>query len=671
MPALKYDWIWMRMGLAKELENVDLGKPAIVGGWLFLFLVCVFAYFPGLSGPFVFDDLDSIEALGKLGGVRDWDTFRAFVFGGSAGPTGRPLALLSFLIDGQNWPTDAWPFKRTNLIIHLINGALLGVFISQVLRLLDFKQTDVRWIAWLSTAAWLLHPFLVSTTLYVVQRMAQLSTMFIFAGLIGHLYGRSILRYNKSRAYLVMTCSIGVFTVLSMISKENGILLPTLVGVVEFTVLASQRQRLAKLDLRWIATVIIAPSLIILAYLAERAFRGDFFDNAPLRDFSIYERILTQPRILFDYLQHWFVPKLYTTGVFQDHYIKSTGFWAPATTALSIVAHLSLITAATVYRRKWPLAAMAVLFFYVGHLLESTVINLELYFEHRNYLPACFLFVPVIALMRRKMRTRIFVVVALGITLLLSGFTHYSATVWQDFSSMAQASAQKAPTSARAQAEYARDLFNAHRYEESLRVIDMAIANIPAQKPHLLVNRLIMLCRLGILDASEFEKVSRRISDTVYDPRLISIYQEFAGVVIDRQCVNVTLDALRTMFAKMLNKPENSAERSIGHAQIRYFLGFVDVHNGRPEHAVAEFEASMRVQANVPMAMNMASLLATGTYFKEALYISDLALDELENSKNGTSLHRIANETAIREFQTIVRADLKRTKFDDTAGPTP
>jgi hypothetical protein len=236
---------------------------------------------------------------------------------------------------------------------------------------------------------------------------------------------------------------------------------------------------------------------------------------------------------------------------------------------------------------------------------------------------------------------------------------------------MAQASAQKAPTSARAQAEYARDLFNAHRYEESLRVIDMAIANIPAQKPHLLVNRLIMLCRLGILDASEFEKVSRRISDTVYDPRLISIYQEFAGVVIDRQCVNVTLDALRTMFAKMLNKPENSAERSIGHAQIRYFLGFVDVHNGRPEHAVAEFETSMRVQANVPMAMNMASLLATGTYFKEALYISDLALDELENSKNGTSLHRIANETAIREFQTIVRADLKRTKFDDTAGPTP
>jgi tetratricopeptide (TPR) repeat protein len=581
------------------------------------------------------------------------------------------LALLSFLIDGQNWPTDAWPFKRTNLIIHLINGALLGVLTSQILRLLDFKEADVRWIAWLSTAAWLLHPFLVSTTLYVVQRMAQLSTMFIFAGLIGHLYGRSMLQHDRLRAYLVMTGSIGIFTILSMISKENGILLPTLIGVIEFTVLPSLRERIAKLDLRWTLTFIVAPTLIILAYLADRALRGEFFDNAPLRDFSLYERFLTESRILFDYLQHWFMPKLYTTGVFQDHYIKSTGFFTPATTVLSIVAHVSLITAAIVYRRKWPLAALAMLFFYAGHLLESTVLNLELYFEHRNYLPACFLFVPIVAFLCRNLKRQMFVVVAVGTTLLLSGFTRYSATIWQDFSSMAQASAQKAPTSARAQAEYARDLFNANRYEESLRVIDTAIANIPAEKPHLLLNRLMMLCRLGILDASEFEKASARISNTVFDPRLISIYQEFSSAVIDRQCDKVTLDALRSMFMNMLKKPENSTELSVSHAQIRYFAGFVDVHNGKPEQAVAEFEASLQVQSNVPMAMNMAALLATNTYFEEALHLSDIALDELQNSENDASSLRRANETAIREFQEIVRADLKRAKFDDTTGPAP
>ncbi len=250
----------MNMGLATDRNSHNFKNLAFISSWLILFLVAVVAYLPGLAGPFVLDDEVSIGALGTLGGVRDWETFKSFVFGGTAGPTGRPLALLSFLIDGNTWPTDPWPFKRTNLVIHLINGALLGVLISKILQLLDFDKRDVRWIALLSTAFWMLHPFLVSTTLYAVQRMAQLSTLFIFAGLIGHLYARSLMARNALHAYLLMSLSLGLFTLLAMLSKENGILLPTLVGVLEFTVLASQRERIAALDRRWLVVFIIAPS---------------------------------------------------------------------------------------------------------------------------------------------------------------------------------------------------------------------------------------------------------------------------------------------------------------------------------------------------------------------------------------------------------------------------
>ncbi len=137
------------------------------------------------------DDYGSIAALGDRGGVKNWETFKAFVFGGHSGPTGRPLALLSFLIDANNWPADPWPFKRTNLGIHLVNGTLLGILTVRILRLLQFDKQDARWIALVCAAYWLLHPFLVSTTLYAVQRMAQLSTLFIFAGLLSYLYGRS------------------------------------------------------------------------------------------------------------------------------------------------------------------------------------------------------------------------------------------------------------------------------------------------------------------------------------------------------------------------------------------------------------------------------------------------------------------------------------------------
>ena len=161
-----------------QIQGDRIKSRLLGGGWLVLFLIVAFAYWPGLKGPFVLDDFSTIIDLGRYGGVTDWDSFKAFVFGGHSGPTGRPLAMLSFLIDANNWPTDPWAFKRTNLIIHLFNGALLGVLITRILNVLDVDRTDARWIALISAACWLLHPFLVSTTLYAVQRMAQLSTIF-------------------------------------------------------------------------------------------------------------------------------------------------------------------------------------------------------------------------------------------------------------------------------------------------------------------------------------------------------------------------------------------------------------------------------------------------------------------------------------------------------------
>ncbi|MCP5091726.1 MAG: hypothetical protein GY949_12460, partial [Gammaproteobacteria bacterium] len=322
------------MDLAPQDENDRLIGLAVLGGWVILFVVGIFAYFPGLKGPFMLDDLGSIAELGHLGGVKDWSSFKVFVLGGHAGPTGRPLALLSFLIDANNWPTDPWPFKRTNLVIHLINGALLGVLIGRILALLQFDKQNARWIALLSAACWLLHPFLVSTTLYAVQRMAQLSTLFVLAGLVSYLYGRSLIDTNKTKAYWIMSLSVGLFTFLAMVSKENGILLPFLIVVVESTVVASQQPRLAHLNRYWAAAFLILPSLVIASYLGTKFFTDDFFEVVPPREFSIYERLLTQPRILVDYLRHWFIPELYTTGVFQDHFIKSTGVLSPVTTLL-------------------------------------------------------------------------------------------------------------------------------------------------------------------------------------------------------------------------------------------------------------------------------------------------------------------------------------------------
>lgn len=654
--------------LISEQANARRKNLVIAGGWLLLFSVAVFAYFPGLSGPFLLDDYGSIADLGNFGGVTNWETFKIFVFGGHSGPTGRPISLLSFLIDANNWPADPWPFKRTNLVIHLINAALLGVLVVRILRLLEVEAQDARWIALFSTACWLLHPFLVSTTLYAVQRMAQLSTLFILAGLNVHVLGRTLIARNVTKGYAVLTVSVVLFTLLATLSKENGILLPLLIGVAELTIFASQRHRLAGLNRNWIIVFVIIPSAIIFLYLLAKPLSGNFFEIAPPRDFSIYERFLTQPRVLMDYLKHWFVPELYTTGIFQDHFSKSTGLFSPITTALSFLTHAAIITAAVAYRRKWPLFAFAALFFYASHLLESTVLNLELYFEHRNYLAAMFLFVPLIALLQQRAKRQTILAVAAVAVLVLGGFTRYSATIWQDFSSIVEASARKAPTSARAQAQYATDLFNEGHYEASLDVISKAIEIGNSERPLLLVNRLIILCNLGVDTKNEFDNVAAILSNRPYDPRSVKLYSEFSSLVINRKCKNVQTEALRSMYSDMLYVPRNADPTSLAFSQIQYLIGFAYVHMQDLPRASTAFGLSLKARPGAQHAMLMAAHLATAEYFDEALEFSNIALTQLDVVQ--TDLLEIASVTRndVLAFQAVVRADQEAAASTDQDG---
>jgi len=643
----------------------------LAGGWALLFTLTVVAYWPGLNGPFILDDFASIAALGKHGGVVDWQSFKAFVLGGNSGPTGRPISLATFLIDANNWPTDAAPFKRTNLIIHLMIGGLLGILTRQILCLLQFDSRDARILALVSAACWMLHPLLVSTTLYSVQRMAQLSTLFVLAGLIVYLDGRSYLLTNKRRSYLQMSLSVPTFTLLALLSKENGILLPVLVGVIEVTVIASRRGAIGVVNPYWRGIFIGLPTLAIFAYLGKQFFRPDFFDVIAPRDFSLYERLLTQSRILVDYLQNWFMPKLYTTGIYQDHFAKSTGLLSPISTLLTFVFHVAAFGFSIVYRRRWPLISLAIMFFYGGHLLESTVLNLELYFEHRNYLSACFLFLPLIVYLNQSARKRVFISVSVGVLLLLAGFTRYSATVWESVPSIVEASARKAPTSARAQAEYSNILFNANLHEEALQVIERAIENRPESNTLLRLNRLIILCNMKRLQLDELQNAVDLESTTPFDPRLLRAYNEFARVVKEGRCPAVSIDALKPMFTNMLDVPVNADPTSLAYSHIQYLIGYVEVFSQEPHEALEAFEKSLGARAGASHAMAMAALMASSNYHEEALHLSSLALSYLADEEESMLIGTRVNKADIMEFRATVQADLEKSRGADIVDSTP
>src|SRR5690606_37858891 len=156
-------------------------------------------YANGLSGGFMLDDEHNISALSVFSNEVTIKKATLYFAESQSGPLKRPISIFSFLIDAQNWPADAYSFKRTNLIIHLINGGLLYFFLILLFKFKGYSENKLLYLATLSAGLWLLHPFLVSTTLYVVQRMAMLPVSFMLLGFVLYLKGRNTYQVTEGR----------------------------------------------------------------------------------------------------------------------------------------------------------------------------------------------------------------------------------------------------------------------------------------------------------------------------------------------------------------------------------------------------------------------------------------------------------------------------------------
>lgn len=399
------------------------------GVWFALLILAVWSYQPGLTGWFLLDDFANLQVLGASpGGVHNWETFWTYLTGGFSGPTGRPVSLLSFLMDAQNWPADSAPFKKTSLLIHLASATVLWRLLRCMLRQMAAPKYEV--IALVAASIWLLHPFLLSTTLYVVQRMTQLSAFFVLVGLWGYLHGREQFGINPVKSYLWMSASITIGTVIAVFSKENGALLPLLAFIIEWVMRAhTPKPQPGRV---WVCIFMFLPSLAVLGYLALRIdFSPDLW---PHRNFNQIERLWTESRILWDYIFNLLAPAIERQGLIRDDFIVSRGWMDPPTTLPSVIGIISLLISGVFFRRCFPLLSLALLFFLAGHVMESSVVGLELYFEHRNYLPSALLFLPLGSLIGwlDSKKKKLSLLASISVMIFMAFLLHQRAFLWSD-----------------------------------------------------------------------------------------------------------------------------------------------------------------------------------------------------------------------------------------------
>ncbi len=382
----------------RSRQRLRAGLPGLA--LLALLLLAWLVYWPGRRGSFLFDDYSNLAPLGDYGPIHQLWKAVAFITSGFAGPTGRPLALASFLLDARNWPASAEPFKLTNVAVHLLCGLVLAGLLRALSRVLGAAPRRAAWVGVLGAGLWLLDPFWVSTTLYVVQRMAMLAALFGLAGLWGYVRGRELLARGRPRAgYLLMSISLGLGTLLATLSKENGALVPLLAWVLEACVLQPRLEPPRRAGLRaWKALFLGLPTLVVAGYLLRWA-PGLWSGFTGGRGFSSWQRLLSETRILWTYLGDIWLPRAHDGGLFHDDVVVSTGWLHPWTTLPAAAGLLLLGLLGWRARRAgqpaWVAASAALMFFFAGHVLESTWLQLELVFEHRNYLPAALMFWPL------------------------------------------------------------------------------------------------------------------------------------------------------------------------------------------------------------------------------------------------------------------------------------
>ena len=575
-----------------------------------MLIVAWIVYAPGRSGAFLFDDFANLPSLGNFGPVDNWATFWRYITSGFADPTGRPLALLSFLIDAQNWPADPAPFKYTNVLLHLLNGALLCWLLLALGRIANRPERQAALAAILGAGLWLLHPLWISTTLYIVQREAMLPATFVLIGLLGYLHGRARIAAQPVRAMLWIAASIGICTTLAVLSKANGLLLPLLVLVIEHVFLRALPQPPAVTrQLKICLAVIVYPlAYAVIAYLLYQGYNGLAHGVAAYRPWTEWQRLLTEPRVLAEYLGLLVLPRPYSRGLFNDGYTVSTGLLHPWTTLPAIVLAAGLMIFALSQRRRFPALALAIVFYFAGQVMESTTIPLELYYEHRNYLPALLLFWPLaLWLTRGGALARIKPILAAVALVLLAAETWTAAKLWGEPHVQALVWAAQNPDSARAQTYAASAERSLGRYAQAEARLRHALKTQPDQV-QLAINLLGVRCQQGSVSAADIaaaEYALRQGSNR--GPLTFDWISQAIGLAHDHTCAGLTATTV-TALIDAARQNQQSKDALKFQQDLLDLEGQLALSQGDIASAENKFLAAIKIDPRAAVALKQAAI---------------------------------------------------------------
>ena len=450
-----------------------------------IFLLGSLVYSNTFGVPFAFDDhRNLVDNPAIRWTALDWSWAERAV---RNSPSRRPLANLSF---GLNYYFDRYEvggYHAVNLAIHLVVSWLVFALAWSTFERCSQMVSEpnavsrqgavplprsLQWAAVFAGLLFVAHPLQTQSVTYIVQRMNSLATLFYLAALLFYIRGRTAqVGRRRTAAFTAGLLCWG----LALGSKQNALTLPLAVWLYEWFFFRN-------LDLGWVrrsAGWVGIPLALAAAGLYYAVVWGPDFGYAQ-RDFTMGERVLTQLRVVAFYIRLLLFP--YPGHLSLIHEIETShSLFDPPTTFASLVAIGMLLGAAVVLARRRRLLSFAIAWFFLHLVLESSILPLEMVYEHRTYLPSVGLALlgayALFSFFEKRGGARAALAVAVGILAVSGVATWQRNEVWRSEVTLWSDVLAKYPKSARAHTNLGaafgveRDFDTAlHHHREALRI---------------------------------------------------------------------------------------------------------------------------------------------------------------------------------------------------------
>ena len=562
-----------------------------------------------LSSPFLFDDSsyildDSAIRMTTL----DWANMKEAALEGR--PRHRLLANLSFAVNYYFGKYNVFGYHLVNITIHILTGIFLFFFVKSTLVRFSYPirerpdQFDPILLALTAALLWLVLPVNTQSVTYVVQRMTSLAALFYIVAMWLYLRGRITWERapNSAKAWFFFAGCI-IAGISAVITKQNTATLPLVIILYEWFFFQDLSFRLSKRRLLIIAVIIVVFLGIAFIYLGGTPLHRILISYTR-RHFTMPERVMTEFRIVIYYVTLFFWPAPSRLNLDHD-YPLSHSLLHPPTTIIAFLA-LAMIAGFAIYNtRELRLIAFCILWFLLNLVIESSIIGIELIYEHRTYLPfmmVCLLFAATIY--RRINPKYISLGILCGIVLFFSFWAYQRNQVWQNPVTFWEDCTAKSPADFRPHNDLGVAYYDAGRYKKSISQYHKALAIKPKDVNALnnMGNALMAINRVG--EAADYFKRALRIK-----PEYTNARNNLGNALIRAGQYEAALEE----FEQITNK-------NPGHFEAHINSGVALARLGRVGDAIDAYKQALSIYPDSAEAHNnLGVLLVRKQNFKQAV----------------------------------------------------